>query len=148
MASNPAVRVEGLRETRRALREVGGRAQREFKAEMLEIAEDIAADARGRVPKITGRAAGSYIPKGLAAGAAVTFGGRRAPYAPWLDFGGTTGPGHRPGIAGSGSVKRPVKPQGRYLYPSIRDNEEDIEERVGDVILGLARRHGFRTEGG
>ena len=78
-----------------------------------------------------------------------TFGGTAAPYFPWLDFGGTTGKGHQPGVKGSGSVERlpwmGTSGEGRYVYPAIRDNEAGIVEAAGDAPVNLARKHGLEA---
>ena len=96
-----------------------------------DISEDIAADVRSRVPYRTGRARQSY----RVTGHSITFGGDQAPYVPWLEFGGKVGR--------KNSVKRPYVRKGRYLYPAIAENLDDIEKRVDDLISQITG--GFLT---
>ena len=59
-------------------------------------------------------------------------------FYPWLDFGGSTGRGHRVGVPWTGSIKRALVKGGRYVYPTIEEARADIEDQVGDVLIGLA----------
>jgi hypothetical protein len=44
-------------------------------------------------------------------------------------------------------VKRPFIKGGRYLYPAIADNMEDIQEKVAKAIGDITGRYGFKAEG-
>ena len=96
-----------------------------------DISRDIAADVRARVPYRTGRARQSY----KVTGHSITFGGEQAPYVPWLEFGGKVGR--------KKTTKRPYIRKGRYLYPAIAENLDDIEKRVDDLISQITG--GFLT---
>lgn len=96
-----------------------------------DISRDIATEVRSRVPYRTGRARQSYQVHGHS----IVFGGEQAPYAPWLEFGGKVGR--------KDSVKRPYTRKGRYLYPTIAENLDDIEKRVDDLISQITG--GFLT---
>lgn len=100
-------------------------------SELEDIAKNVAADARARVPHRTGRAAQSY----RASGTAVSF-GAGVPYVPWLEFGGQVG---RKDASGRGNVKRPYVKEGRHVYPAINAHLADIEKRVDDLIEGMSR---------
>lgn len=144
-----AVQVRGLREVQSAFRKVDKGIPKGFREEFMGIARTVAADAAGRVPSVTGRAAGSIKPRASQRGAGIAFGGRAAPYLPWLDFGGSTGKGHRPGVGWSGSVKRdwlgrPVG-EGRYVYPAIADNRERIEQAAEEAVMNVAAKAGFEV---
>lgn len=131
--------VTGLRELNKALKAADQEAADAMKAAMKLIAEGVAGDVRGRVPRLTGKAAASYKPRGGVKGAAIAFGGSKAPYAPWLDFGGAVGRRK--------SVRRPVVSGGRYLYPAIADNMSDVQEKVAKAISDITGQYGFRVEG-
>lgn len=130
--------VDGLRDLNRALKAADDEAVKAMKAVLKEIAEGVASDARSRVPRRTGKAAASYKPRGGVKGAAVAFGGARAPYAPWLDFGGAVGRKR--------GVRRPVVQGGRYLYPAIGDNMEDVQEKVAKAISDITSRYGWKVD--
>jgi hypothetical protein len=131
--------VTGLRDLGKALKEAEDGAQKELALALKGIAEGVASDVRSRVPHRTGRAQASYKPRGSARGASIAFGGDKAPYVPWLEFGGRVGKGK--------SVKRPVIKGGRYLYPAITDNMQDLEQLVADAIDDITSRYGFKVEG-
>jgi hypothetical protein len=112
-------------ELRAALRECSDDIGDLVFSELEDIAKTIVADVRGRVPRVTGAAAGSY----RARAGGIIFGGPDVPYVPWLEFGGAVG--------GKKATIRPRVKGGRYLYPTIAENFADIEKRVDDLI-GIA----------
>lgn len=144
------IQVTNLREITSALRQLDDKAGERMKGEFRAIAEAVASAARDKVPHLTGAAAASIRPRGSQRGAAIAFGGNAAPYMPWLDFGGSTGKGHRPGVADSGSVKRPWlgKPggDGRYIYPTIEEKRSELEKRVEGAIMRTAASLQLETD--
>lgn len=137
--SGSRVVVSGLSDLGKALKALEDGAQKELGLALKGIAEGVVADVRSRVPHRSGRAAGSYKARGSARGASIAFGGAHAAYVPWLDFGGRVGK--------KKSVKRPVIKGGRYLYPAIGDNMEDVEQLVADAIDDITTRYGLKVEG-
>ncbi len=123
------VQVEGLRDTLRDLKALDADAAKAMSQ------TTVAKQVRMKVPKDTGAAAGSYKARGGAKGASLAFGGAKAPYAPWLDFGGKLPQGgNRPRVKG-----------GRYLYPTIESNLEDVADQVAKALEDL---NGLDVEGG
>ena len=139
MASDVRYEVRGLRELKAAFRKVEGDLKTELKEGFKAIAEDVAGAIRPKVPKRTGRAAGSVKARGSLRGGAIAFGGSAAPYYPWLDFGGRVGINKR--------IARDFLTEGRYVYPTIREKRDDIIEHTDDLIGHLARKAGFETTG-
>lgn len=137
--TDPAVQITGLREVKAALKAVDKDAPKEMAAGFKEIAARVARSAAGKVPSITGTAASSIKPRGSTNGGAIAFGGPRAPYYPWLDFGGSVGR--------SKSVKRPFIQKGRYVYPTIAAMEGEIVGKADELIETLVRRHNLDTRG-
>lgn len=143
MADVSTVRIEGINEVAKALRGISKEASKELRVGMKGIAEMVATDARGRVPKKTGKAAKSIRARGTTKGAAITEGNAKAPHMPWLDYGGSTK------VLGRGNrVQRPFVPGGRYLYPAIGANSAKISAKAEELITDLARKHGLDVEGG
>ena len=138
-----AIQVRGLREVQSAFRKVDKDIPKALRVEFRAIAEDVASSARAKVPHRTGKAAASIKPRASQRGAGIAFGGNAAPYFPWLDFGGTTGKGHRPGAKDSGSVKRypwmGTSGEWRYVYPTISEKSADIERAAEEAILSVAK---------
>ena len=146
MANEP-IRVEGIREVADALKGIDVKLQKELREGMKQAAEIVAAEARRNVPSRTGKAASSVKAKGTNKGAGIAFGGSKAPYYPFLDFGGSTGRGHEPGKANSGAVKRPIVEGGRYVYPAIAAKGDEVREVVDQLLADLIQRHDLPTSG-
>lgn len=141
------VQVRGLAELRKAFRDVSKDIPKEMGRAFKAVAETVAGRARAKVPSRSGRAASSIVARGSQRGAAIAFGGTRAEYFPWLDFGGSVGRGHKPGQAWSGAIKREwmglPNGQGRYVYPAIRQSRPEIEQAADAAIVAAARRAEF-----
>lgn len=146
------IQVTGLVELRASMREVGNGAPKEMQKALKGIAAKVARIVSSKVPAREGKAASSYKPRATQTAAGIAFGGNAAPYTPWLEFGGTVGKGHKPGVAFSGSVKRTWAGRpagdGRYLYPTISEEREETAQAVLDVTAQLAERHGLDIRNG
>ncbi len=115
--SSVALNVTGLKEFRRALKTVDGELPKVLRVAMNKAADLVVQEARPGVPKSTGKAAASIKPRSTATSVRVSAGGARAPYYPWLDYGGRVGRRK--------ATVRPFSPDGRYLYPAyfkLRDS--------------------------
>jgi hypothetical protein len=141
------IRVDGIPEVAKALRAVDKGLVKLLRDGMKEAAEIAATEIRTRVPKRSGRAAASVKAKGTNKGGGITFGGTKAPYYPWLDFGGSVGKGHQAGKAFSGAVKRPIIDGGRYVYPGVAATQDEVREKVDELLADLIRRHDLPTSG-
>lgn len=134
-----SVKFTGLTAFRGALRQMDVGLAGEMKAGFGAIAENVAGAVRAKVPRRTGRAAGSIKARSTMTGGSIAAGGQAAPYYPWLDFGGRVGRNK--------SIYRPVIPDGRYLYPTIRSKRGEIIRESDAMIERLAKRAGFTTKG-
>jgi hypothetical protein len=135
VAGEYKVQITGLREFQSALKHLDVNLPAELKARFLDIATRISGIIAGKVPSLSGRAAGSVKAHGIAKGATVTAGGARVPYYPWLDFGG--------GVGRAKSIQRAFVPEGRYMYPTIHDEREETEAAAKDALRDTAKRAGF-----
>lgn len=106
------VHVTGLAQFRRGLRELDRAAPRALRVAGNEAAQLVVDTARPMVPKRTGKAAASIKVKSSQSVVRVVSGGARAPWMPWLDYGGRVGK--------NDSASRPFTPDGRYVYPAYR----------------------------
>ena len=105
-----SVKVRGVDELEAALPRFGDEVMTGAAAAGRMAAEHTADLTRSRVPRRTGRLAGSVAVaarKGKRQRALI--GRRIPPYAGWLEFGGTRG--------------RPYMPGGRWLWPSAQSEE-------------------------
>lgn len=142
-ASSQGVRVQGLNELNRALRELGGRElQKELKETGLEVAREVAEDARGKAFSLGGvaaKAAPSVTASARFTGAGVSIGGSAYPFAGGAEFGG----GRRPTTRQFKPWRGNGESAGYFVYPSIRDNADMIAEEYLGAVETLARKHGL-----
>ena len=132
------VQVDGLRQLRNAMRKAEAGSQKFLQVHLKQVAINVANHARDKVPSLTGAARDSVRAYATTESAYIRGGGEKVPYFPWLDFGGTTGRGHYPGRAWSGSSRRDWygRPfgSGRYIYPTIYDESDEILQAVMEAI--------------
>jgi hypothetical protein len=131
------IEISGLRELQRALRELDGESQKKLRLVLNEAAETVIGGARRRVPDRSGKARGSLKARSGQREAIVMGGGRKAPYYPWLDFGGKVGRDR--------SVQRTFVKSGRYLYPSWAASRRSVLEALAEAITDLAREAGLEV---
>lgn len=131
------VEIRGLRELGRAFKQVEGDIPNKLKQTFRELAVKVIGRVTAKVPARTGRARASYVPRASTRGAGIAFGGSKAPYVPWLDFGGRVGPRK--------SVLRPFLKEGRYLYPTLSEMRTEIIDDTDKAIEAAVKAAGFET---
>jgi len=133
MAGPVAVRVEGLRELQKILKEVDGKLQRQIRVALNEGAKIVVAAGRPTLPVVSGALAATLRPSSSQREGRVTLGTGAVPYAGWIEFGGKI-PHH-----GGGESVRPYIREGRYLFPAaVRKTDQVIEvcdRAVSDLIV-------------
>jgi hypothetical protein len=130
--TNAGITVSGLNEFRRKLKDMDGALPKQLRMVLNESADVIVGDARPRVPRRSGRAQGTVRARSTQSKARVTGGGRKAPYYPWLDFGGRIPRGPR----------RPFLTRGRFIYHAYFSHRDEFRGRMQDGIIKLARDAG------
>lgn len=134
-----AIRIEGLREFTRSLKALDRDLPKAVRLALNEAAKLIIGYAQPNVPKRSGRAAGSIRAQSTQTVLRISAGGNRAPYYPWLDFGGRVGPQR--------SIARAFLPEGRILYPAYfraRDADE-LSPLLAKVLTQVARDAGLEV---
>jgi hypothetical protein len=130
------VRIEGIRELQRALKAMDGESQKALRVVFNSAAELVAEGAQRKVPRRSGRARASIRVGSSQREARVKAGNaRKAPYYPWLDFGGAVGKGR--------SVVRPFAKSGRYIYPSYSERRDEILAKLHDELVAMVRGVGW-----
>lgn len=135
-----AIKITGLREFTRGLRSMDRDLPKALRIAFNDAAQIIVDDARPRVPARSGRARGSVKARSTRTAARVVGGGNRAPYYPWLDFGGRVGP--------RGSVTRPFLGRtGRYIYNAYfkRRDSGEFQQGLSDALVKVARAAGLEV---
>jgi phage gpG-like protein len=129
--SEDAVRIEGLAELRRDLRQSSPEVRRDVTRALKEGAKVVAVTAAPLTARQSGKLAGGWRP-GAAGNSA--FVRNRVPYAGVLEFGGRIAPKGTP-------FTIRAHPAGTRAL-QLRENQ--IVEAVGDAVEGAFARHGFR----
>lgn len=124
------IRLVGLKELSRSLRQVEAGLQKEIGRAFKRAADKVAQDARRRVPKRSGKLAGSIRPFGTQKKAGVRMGRSSVPYAGPIEFGGYP-------------ASRPFVPKGRYIYPSFKESMPVVQRDLAKELEGLIKRAGL-----
>lgn len=141
MGTVDPIKVAGLREFQKALKQMDGESQKKLRVVLNESATTVARGAARRVPRQTGRAAASLRASSSQREARVMGGSSKVPWYPWLDFGGRVGRNK--------SVSRPFVTGGRYMYPTFSANRDSIYKALQKSLADLAREAGLAvTEDG
>jgi hypothetical protein len=93
--------------------------------------------AKPKVPSKSGAARGSLKAASSQTQARVSAGGRAAPYYPWLDFGGAVGR--------KKSVHRDFYKSGRYIFPTVAEKQDDIQDAMAKAVQQLAAANGIEV---
>jgi hypothetical protein len=134
------VQVTGLAQFRRGLRELDRAAPRALRVAGNEAAQLVVDTARPMVPRRSGKAAASIKTRSSQSVVRVVSGGARAPYMPWLDYGGKVGV--------NDTASRPFMPDGRYVYPAFRRVRSQFETVLQTALQRIADESGVELSGG
>jgi hypothetical protein len=139
-ATSQGVRVTGLKELNKALKALGPDVQKELKAANFEVGSMVAGDAQSIAQGLGGVAA-KVAPTIKAtktqAGAAVSLGGAAYPFAAGAEFGGQGRPTTQ-------QFKPHLGRTGYFVYPSIRQNADEIESTYVERLDDIMRKNGMR----
>lgn len=130
------ISVEGLAQVNRALRQIDKDAPKELRLALNSAAQLLVDRTRPKIPERSGAARRSLVARSTRTSARVGIGGKKAPYVPWLDFGGKTGRDR--------SVDRPFFKEGRYLYPTLREVRPEIEKQLQGALTAVIRGAGLQ----
>jgi hypothetical protein len=130
------VEVGGLAALSRGLKAVDSNAPKELRLALNSAADLLVDETKPTIPSDTGAARRSLVARSTRTSARVAVGGKRAPYFPWLDFGGQ---GRRPGRPAA----RPFLREGRYVYPALRHIRPKIEQQLQESISAVIRNAGL-----
>lgn len=133
------VSVGGLAALNRGLRAIDKDAPKALRVALNEAASLLVDRAKPEVPSVTGAARRSMVARSTRTSARVAVGGKRAPYFPWLDFGGEGRVKGRP-------VARPFLREGRYVYPTLGRIRPQIEEQLQESLSAVVRAAGLEED--
>lgn len=130
-----AVRVDGLNEFQRAVRNADRQLAIELRKGLNEAATVVATAARPNVASRSGRLRASLKAQSTQREGRAVMGSTSVPYAGWWEFGGAVGIG--------GSVVRSRVPQGRAMYPAFVAHRGQVEAIAERVLSHTADRAGL-----
>lgn len=136
--SSEAIRVVGLNEFQRNLKKLDADLPKALRVGFNGAADLVVNDARPKIPTVSGKARGSVKARSTQTASRIVGGSNKAPYYPWLDFGGKVGRGR--------SVSRPFYKHGRYIYESYFTNRDRYAELLQDALLDVARQAGVEVD--
>jgi hypothetical protein len=126
----------GLREFQAALRRIDADLPKQLRLVLNEAAGIIVDYSQAHIEVKSGRARASIKARSSQRSAAVSIGGARARYTPWLDFGGEGR------IRGRPAPREFIK-EGRYVYRGLRLKNEDITALLAKGLTDLASSAGL-----
>lgn len=130
-----SVQISGLKEFQKALRGMDAALPKQLRVALNSASQLVIDYAKPRVPRRSGAAAASLKVRSSQREARIAAGGRKAPYYPWLDFGGTVPKGGT----------RPFYTEGRYIYPGLKANREKITAELERALTQLATDAGLEV---
>lgn len=134
-----SIRVGGLAQLSRALKAVDNEAPKRLRIGLNQAADLLIQHTRPKVPTVSGRARASIKARSTRTSARVAVGGTRAPYFPWLDFGGQGRRSGRP-------PARVFYNEGRYVYPTLAEIRPQIEQLLQDAIADVVASAGLQED--
>jgi hypothetical protein len=132
------IAVKGLKEFQRSLKKLDADLPKALRVALNGASDLIITKARPMIPRRTGAAAASLKAKSTQKAVRIGVGGTKAPHYPWLDFGGSVGPGK--------SVHRPFYKKGRYLYPTLEKERDAVTAIMQSSIVALATSAGLDVD--
>jgi hypothetical protein len=130
------VGIEGLAQVNRALRSIDKEAPKELRLSLNAAANLLIDRARPKIPQVSGAARRSLVAQSTRTSARVAAGGKKAPYYPWVSFGGQGRIAGRP-------PARPFIKEGRDIYPTLREIRPQIEAHLQDSLTAVIRKAGL-----
>lgn len=135
--SRMTLAVAGLKDVRRGLRGIDKDLPKGMRLALNQVAQVVVDGARPLIPSVSGAARGSVRAASSQTAARVAAGGAKAPYYPWLDFGGSVGRNR--------SVKRPFYKEGRYIFVTVAKSQDAIQRAMLDAVAELGRSNGIEV---
>jgi hypothetical protein len=132
------IEVKGLREFQTQLRKMDSDLPKQLRVALNEASQLVIDYASPRMPKRTGKARASLKARSSQREARIALGGRKAPYAAWLDFGGK-GKHGRP-------APRPYIKEGRYVYKGLAVKRAEVIDVMSNAITAVARGAGLEVD--
>ena len=126
----PAVELVGVDAGMADLKRWAKDLQPEVDKAVLPLGQRVAGIVSARVPRLSGQLAGSVEADATDEGVEVSM-GDGLDYAGWIEFGGSRG--------------REYIPEGRYLYPTALENQDEFENVAAEAAADTVGRFAWST---
>lgn len=133
------IKVTGLRELRAGLKAIDSDMPKVLRTGLNDVVQIVIDEARPHIPRRTGRAAATLKGQSTQNKARVKAGGGRAPYFPWLDFGGK-----RRG-RGGGVAHRQFREKGRFVWLAFGEKKAEVMQALTDALVAVAKQAGIEV---
>jgi hypothetical protein len=130
------IETQGIKEFQAALRQMNAGLPKLLRLVFNEAGQLIVDYAQAHIENRSGRAKSSIKARSTQRAGQVSIGGARAPYVPWLDFGGE---GRRRGRPAA----RPFIREGRYVYRGLRLKHDAVTAAMAKGLADLAHQAGL-----
>lgn len=130
------IAIGGLAQLSRGLRAIDAEAPKQLRIAFNDAADLLVTRTRPKIPSKTGAARASLKARSTRTSARIAVGGNKAPYYPWLDFGGAGKRAGRP-------AGRPFYSDGRYVYPTLKEIRPEIEAMLQAGISAVINNVGL-----
>lgn len=136
-----AIRIDGLAAFNRHLKTVDRDLPKAMRVALNDAANVVVEGALPKIPRRSGRAQKALKARSTQTKSRVSAGNARAPYLPWLDFGGEGRKRGRP-------AKREFIKTGRYVYPTYYEKRDsgEFEAVLTRSLLDIVRRAGIAVD--
>lgn len=138
------VKVEGLKELRKALKDVDPELQKQLRVELKKVAEIVATDARSKAAGFSRRAADTIRATSSGDKVLIRGGESKLAWYGWADFGSRTPVSGNPRSVGpwAGSGAGPAR--GRFIYAALDDKFDEVVQAVDDAVNEATRKAGLQ----
>ncbi|WP_433368360.1 HK97 gp10 family phage protein [Actinoplanes sp. CA-142083] len=130
------IQIEDLNKIGRALRAVDKEAPKGLRIALNSGADLLVEHTRPKIPSRSGAARRSLVARSTRTSARVAVGGKKAPWFPWLDFGGEGR------IKGRPAAREFIK-EGRYVYPTLAEIRPKIETQLQGALSAVISSAGL-----
>lgn len=131
------LQVAGIGDLRKGLRGIDKDLPKGVRLALNQVADVVVTAAKPGIPSRTGAAKASLKAASTQTAAKISAGGTRAPYYPWLDFGGAVGRGKK--------TRRQYIQGGRYIFPAVANNQDEIQRVMEKVMKQLGAANGIEV---
>lgn len=131
------IKVEGLAALTRSLKKLDADLPKAVRQVNNDAVTVVVKYALPLIPVRTGRARASVKARSTRVEGRVRGGNTKAPYYPWLDFGGHVGKKR--------SVSRPFYTDGRYLYMAYYSHKKEVYDFLVKALKDLCESAGLEV---